>query len=328
MKHHTFSSTNINISPICIGGNVFGYALNQQETQNLLDQAKDIGINFIDTANVYSNGTSETYIGNSISKNSRAYWKIATKVGIQSNESPIGLGKKEKIITACEASLKRLQTDYIDIYQIHNFDPSTPLHETLTAFDQLLSQGKIKAFGISNYTTNEIESLAQELKSFAHLPCASLQIPFNILRKEAQTNIIPAAIKNKIDILPYNVLARGVLSGKYEQGAPLPENSRASRSENVRSSLTPELFQIINTLKQLAEKKDATLSQLIIAWTLHQTGIISIPLGIRTHSQLIENSKAASLKLSQTELTEIENTLGSQNNYQNLSLVSPNGLRE
>lgn len=285
----------IKFSAIGLGGNIFGYFTQEKETQGIVDTAKDVGINFIDTADTYNNGASEELIGRAI-KGNPDYWKIATKVGISSGESPAGLGKRERIITSCEGSLKRLGLERIELLQMHNFDPKTPIEETLSALSSLIQGGKIKAFGVSNYTMEELVLLQQTLKKFPGLRCETLQIPYNALYRDSERDIIPFCIKQDIGILPYNVLSRGVLTTKY-LGNEIPENSRAQSSKGVKEALVPEILDTVRELKGIADNVEIKLSQLVIAWTLRQPGITAIPIGMRSPEHVIENSKAASIEL-------------------------------
>ena len=285
----------IEFSVIGLGGSIFGYFTQEAETRRIIDTARDVGINFIDTADTYNDGMSEELIGKAI-KGNKDYWKIATKVGVPSGETPAGLGKKERIIKACDGSLKRLGLDRVDLLHMHNFDPTTPLEETLRAFSLLIKEGKIKAFGVSNYTMEELKLLHQALEEFPGLRCETLQIPYNALYRDSERDMIPFCIEQDIGILAYNALSRGVLTTKY-LGTEVPENSRAQSSKGVKEALVPEVLDTVRTLKEVGDDMGVKLSQLIIAWTLTRPGITAIPLGMRNSEQVLENSASASINL-------------------------------
>lgn len=310
----------LKVSRLGLGGNIFGRFTDEKQTLSVFNEAKNCGINFVDTADVYSDGSSENLIGKSI-KGNRDYWVVATKIGIPADGITSGLGKKEKIITSCESSLKRLQTDTIDLYQMHPYDPDTPIGETLEAMQILKKQGKIKEFGISNYTVDDLFRFRKTILDFPDLKCASLQVPYNALARGAEERLIPFCMKERIAVLPYNVLARGILTEKYLDKI-IPENSRAKLSESVRSGLVPEVINKVKSLKNIANFNEITLSQLILSWTLAQRGITAIPLGMRNPEQVKDNSKATEIHLSPKAFEQIEEIIHNIGRFTHYHLTS------
>lgn len=311
MKHYGIGGdevrqlgTRLRVSPIGLGGNIFGRFSDEKETLAIFNEAKRCGINFVDTADIYSEGASEKVIGKCV-KTDRDYWVIATKVGIPAKGACSRLRGRDKIISACEASLKRLQIETIDLFQIESYHPEVSLDETLTAIQELQKQGKIREFGVLNYTIDHLLELRSVLQDFPKLACATMQTPYNVFARYAEERLIPLCMKQGISVLPYNVLARGILTEKYLKDS-LPEGSRAERSESVRNAVVPEVLERVNLLKEVADSQSITVSQLILAWTLAQRGVASIPLGMRNAEQVRENTRALSIKLDQSIFDRIE----------------------
>ncbi|NQU67565.1 MAG: aldo/keto reductase [Candidatus Marinimicrobia bacterium] len=322
MKYETIGYTNLQVSKIGIGGNIFGYLLDENQTKYLLDSAFDLGINFIDTADVYSNGLSETLISKAISGR-RDKWIIASKVGIKSDEESNGLGGKSNIKDKVEKSLKRLNTDYIDLYQLHHYDSKTPLEETLSAFEDLISEGKILYAGCSNFNFEQLEtslsiSSNQNLYGFS-----SIQLNYNLLKRNFEKNLLPLCLKHQIGVIVYGALGRGILSDKYlnvdtGKAAYIP---RAQMSESIRKDITPELLALLSHLDGYAhEKFGSNLQTLAISWLLHQESLSSILLGMRSTVQLIENLNALELKLTEENINEIDELIGDYSVINSLSL--------
>lgn len=285
MKLHKIGE-GLEFSSIGVGGNIFGHFTDEDETREILNAARGMGMNFIDTADTYSDGRSEELIGACI-KEEREYWRIATKVGIPHGEKPEGLGKRERIVKACEESLRRLGVEVIDLYQIHNFDVTTPLEETLGAFEELKKSGKIRAFGVSNYRIENLEELEEKL---GKMECSTMQLPFNALAREYANAVIPKCVEMGIGVIPYNVLARGILTEKY-LGDKIPEGSRAITSAGVRRGLVPEVLERVLKLKEIADELGVALGQLMIGCMLKQESVVALPLGMRNAKQVKESGK-------------------------------------
>ena len=289
-----------NVSVLMLGGNIFGHFCNEQETKDIIDTAYAHGLNCIDTANVYSNGLSEEYIGRAL-RGRRENFFIATKAGIHSNAVPENRFSKEYILQSAEESLKRLRTTYIDLYQLHAYDTAVPLSETVSALNQLIEKGKVRHIGCSNFTLSQLQEAAEIGANFT-----TVQLPYNILERKIEKEILPFCNEHNISILPYKALARGILSGKYTTTADLPKNSRAIVSARVREELTQEMLAKVQILKNYSKTSDIALSALSLAWLIAQKGVSLVIVGVRTVEQLIDCIGAAKVTLSCSELEHVD----------------------
>lgn len=267
------------IHKFMLGGNIFGYFTNASETNELLHFAKDF-VRAIDTADVYSGGLSEQFIGKAIKKD-RQDWFIASKAGLQSHGNPEGLGKKKTIFAKVEESLKRLDTDYLDLYQIHHFDPATPLEETIEAFDLLIRQGKIRSAGISNFDAQALDLLKENAPHCFRFHQMALNIQF---ASDAQARLSMNR-NQKMQTIAYSALARGLFDEKYLNSAQ-PAHSRAAVSSNVRKDLTPEFLCSLHRMSDIAQAYSTTLSAIALAW-LHSFQEVSwVIVGCRAKKQI------------------------------------------
>lgn len=260
-----------------LGGNVFGYFTSQGETKKIIDLARKMGVYAIDTSDTYSEGTSETFIGKHL-KHDRKKWFIATKAGMRSNEIPNGLGKKKNILAKVEKSLKRLKTDYIDLYQLHNFDPVTPFEETAEAFQILLQQGKIKAAGLSNFSCEQLALCDPALFSFN-------QIELNITNYDLMYSTLKKCAALHINIIAYGILSKGLLNEKYLE-RQIPKTSRAYTSGRIRSHLTPEFLKCLQSTHVLCMRNGLSLTELAIHALLQKVNLSHVIVGVRTPEQL------------------------------------------
>ncbi len=312
-----------------IGGWMWGGA-DRKEALEAIKAAYAYGVTSIDTAPAYGQGLSEEIVGEAIKEIPRDKVQILTKFGLRwdmkkgefhfkskdNNRRDIEIYKyasKESVMKECEDSLKRLNIDYIDLYQIHWPDATTPIAETMEALQRLLEQGKIKAAGVCNY------SVAQTKEAEKAISLASNQVPYSMLLRDIEKEVIPYALQHKKAIIAYSPLQRGLLTGKIKPDHHFNEGDTREQSvfyteENIRRV---NLF--LDRLKPLAEKKQATLSQLVIRWTIEQPGITVALVGARNATQAIENAKANDIKLSKEELAFINDELSKiELNYQTL----------
>jgi|TARA_B110000971_G_scaffold198002_1_gene214285 aryl-alcohol dehydrogenase-like predicted oxidoreductase len=319
MLYKKLNHLNTNISKICLGGNIFGYLADQTQTIKLINQAGDNGINFIDTADTYSEGISETYIGNALKKN-RHKWIIASKCGLNSHQATNGLGSKHSIIQKLDGSLKRLKTDYIDIYQMHGFDKNTPLEETYSTLSDCIKSGKIRSIGISNYSTEQIIETTECIKKNNFSPIVSAQCNFNLLNQNAIHNLFPTCNQHGISVLAYGVLARGILGGAYGKNLPIPDDSRAKISDSIESDLTPEILEIITKLKYQSKKIGISLPILSISWALSYSTLASAIIGIKNIKHLEGVVAAANKKIDTSIFTDLVKISSYSWNGKNLSM--------
>lgn len=311
MKNRTIGKSTLSVAPIAFGANVFGWTLNEKESFKILDEFVDNGFNLIDTADTYSTwvpgnegGESETIIGNWIKQgNKRDRIILATKFG-----GDMGQGKKDLsakyMREAVEKSLKRLQTDYIDLYQSHYDDLETPVEETMEAFNQLVKEGKVRFIGASNLSAERIESSLKVSQENNWASYVSIQPLYNLYEREKfETEYASLVNKYELGVLNYYALASGFLSGKYRSEKDL---SLSQRGPGIKKYLGKRGFKILSALDTLALKYNATQARIAIAWLLHKPGITA-PIASATNTeQLFELLKAASLDLSKEDVEYLD----------------------
>ena len=302
MKTRKLGGSGLEVSPICLGGNVFGWTADEPASFAILDAFVDAGFNFVDTADVYSRwvpghhgGESETVLGNWFQRSgNRKKVILATKVGIELAPDKKGLSKSY-ILREVEDSLQRLQTDYIDLYQSHKDDESVPLEETLEAYDQLIKQGKVRAIGASNYSA---ERLAEALKvgkqqGLPRYEC--LQPHYNLYERAAyEKDLEPLCLKEGIGVIPYFALASGFLTGKYRSESDL---SKGPRGQMVKKYLEPHGFRILAALDEVAAQLHSTPGKVAIAWLIARPSITAPIASATSVEQLKELVDAANLQL-------------------------------
>jgi aryl-alcohol dehydrogenase-like predicted oxidoreductase len=320
MELRSLGNTNVQVSPMAfgawaIGGWMWGGA-DEQEALRAIRASFDAGISSIDTAPVYGFGKSEELVGKAMEGIARDKFQLLTKFGLNwesaegefyfdtntEDGKPLKVFKwanPKRVIRECENSLRRLKTDYIDLYQIHWPDTTTPIQETFEAVEKLISQGKVRAAGVCNYSTDQVN---EALKT---IPLASNQVPYSLINREIEKAVIPQALERKIGIIAYSPLQRGLLTGKIKPGhkfnsGDTREGNRFYSDENIK-----RVNQLLEKLRPIAESHSATLAQIIIHWTLHRPGIACVLVGARNNEQVNDNVKALTITLSSEELMEI-----------------------
>ena len=302
MTTRNLGTSSLKVSPLCLGGNVFGWSADEKASFAVLDALVAAGFNFVDTADVYSRwapghqgGESETIIGNWLKRTgNRSKIIIATKVGMEMGPDNKGLSKAY-MFRAVERSLQRLQTDYIDLYQSHQDDQSTPLEETLDAYAQLIKQGKVRVIGASNYTADRMAA-ALEVSDRHGLPrYESLQPHYNLCeRARYEPALEPLCLEKKLGVIPYYALASGFLTGKYRSEADL---SKSPRGQGVKKYLNERGFRILAALDQVAENLQSTPGKVALAWLLARPSVTA-PIASATNvEQLRDLVDATNLKL-------------------------------
>jgi aryl-alcohol dehydrogenase-like predicted oxidoreductase len=295
---------------VCLGGNVYGWTLPEAEAFRQFDQALDLGLNFIDTADVYSRwapghsgGESETSIGNWLAKSGRRKDVIiATKVGMDMGEDNKGL-KPAYIRQAVEASLTRLQTNYIDVYQAHKDDEETPLEETLETFDDLVKAGKVRYIGASNYSGARLTQALETSKRNGLASYISLQPHYNLVEREKfETELLPVVEKYQLGVIPYFSLAAGFLSGKYRSKE---DAEKAARGAMVQKYLNDWGFGVIAALNEVANATGSTPARVALAWLIAQPGITAPIASATNDKQLTDLAEAAKLKLGHDALEKL-----------------------
>lgn len=310
MDYRTLGRTGLKVSPLCLGAMMFGGRTEFEDGVAIIDRAIAEGINFIDTANVYNRGVSEEVVGEAVKRRgNRDSLVIATKVhGVMAPDDPNGQGNSRRhIIQQCEASLRRLQTDWIDLYQVHRPQSDIPIDETLRALDDLVRDGKVRYLGASTYAAWQLmESLGvSERLHLNRFVCE--QPPYNLLDRRIERELLPFAQTYGFGIIPWSPLAGGLLTGKYQRGEPLPEDGRyANAAPAQRRRLTERTYDVVEGLQPIAEGKETSLSRLALAWAVQQPGVTSPIIGPRTMEQFEDNLAALDVKLSEADLRAID----------------------
>ncbi|MCZ0738751.1 aldo/keto reductase [Phreatobacter sp. AB_2022a] len=287
METRSLGRSGLKVSPICLGTMMFGGPTEEADADRIIGRAKDAGVNFIDTADVYTEGRSEEIVGRAIRRD-RDHWVLATKLGNPTGSGPNERGLSRRYMArAVEASLKRLGTDAIDIYYLHKEDHSVPLEETVRALGDLLRQGKIRYYGVSNHRSwrvAEICNLADRMG--IDRPVVS-QPYYNAMNRMPEVEHLPACGFYGLGVVPYSPLARGILSGKYHPKAPPPEGSRAGRADArmMQTEWRKESIAIAQRLKTHAERRGITPSQFATAWVLNNRFVTAAIAGPRTLAQ-------------------------------------------
>ncbi len=287
MQFERLGQSGLTISRICLGTMMFGGRTNEADSARIIEDAADNGVNFIDTADVYNDGASERIVGKAIAAN-RDDWVLATKAGnkMGNQSSHQGLGRKW-LLKACEDSLERLQTDYVDLYYLHLEDHETPLEETVLALRTLMEAGKIRYFGVSNFRAWRIAEICRLCDGFAMPRPIVCQPYYNALNRMPEVEVLPACSHYGLGVVPYSPLARGVLTAKYDPGLPPPEESRAG-AQDVRmmeSEWRPESLKIAQSIAAHAETKGATAGAFALAWLLNNQPVTAVLAGPRTLDQ-------------------------------------------
>ena len=309
MQYRNLGHSGLKVSAIGLGTNQFGGKVDQQAVNDILAAALDAGINFIDTANVYQKGRSEETIGQAMQSRRRAYL-IATKFRSRTGDGPNEQGtSRHHIMEAVHASLRRLDTDYIDLYQVHSWDADTPLEETMRALDDLLRAGKVRYIGASNFEAWQIARANDLAEMRGWTQFVSIQPHYHMFERKIEEELIPACRYFNIGVLPYFPLAGGFLTGKYRRGEPAPTGSRGETSPYIQRHMTEANYDKLEKLIPFAETRDHTINELAHAWLLAQPQISSVISGATKVEHVLTNAKAGDWVLSEEEEKEIRGIL-------------------
>jgi len=302
MKKRKLANSGFEVAPLAFGGNVFGWTIDEPTSFRLLDGFVGAGFDLLDTADIYSTwmpgnkgGESETIIGKWLKqKNNRHQVLIATKVGMDMGPDKKGLSRKY-ILSAIEDSLRRLRTDYIDLYQSHQDDPETPLEETLSTFAELIKQGKVRAIGASNYSGDRLAEALQVSERLGLPRYESLQPLYNLYdREDYEKNLEPLCLEKKIGVIPYYALASGFLTGKYRSEADL---SKSPRGEGIRKYLNERGLRIVQALDEVAADHNSTPARVAVAWLMARPSITAPIASATSLDQLDDLIEATKLQL-------------------------------
>jgi aryl-alcohol dehydrogenase-like predicted oxidoreductase len=312
MMYRQLGQSGLRVSAVGLGGNMFGRDTDIAQTERILEQALDLGVNFFDTADVYpvghtSVGVSEQHIGNGLRGARRQQAIIATKVCWPMGELPNDRGLSRKhILDGVEGSLRRLNTDYIDLYQFHEADSRTPIEESLRAMDDLVSAGKVRYVGLSNFAAWQACEAAAVAERHGLAPPVSLQARYNVLDRAIERDLLPVCRQLGLGVITYAPLSGGILTGKYQLGEPPPDDSRVGRTPRLQRQLTPARLQQVACLAQIAREAERSPSQLALAWLLAHPEVATVIAGASRPEQVIENSEAAGWTLGPEDLRRVE----------------------
>lgn len=310
MQYRSLGSSGLKVSAVGLGANRFGNKCDLDTTRNILHAALDLGINFVDTADVYASGKSEEFIGESI-RDRRDRFIIATKVRSRTGDGPNDAGaSRHRILNGVDASLRRLQTDYIDLYQIHSWDDGTPIDETMRALDDLVRLGKVRYLGASNFAAWQLCRANDLAEMRGWTAFVSIQPEYHMLERGIEAELTPYCKAFNIGILPYFPLAGGFLTGKYRRGQAAPAGSRGESSQYVQKYMTEGGYTIVEQLAAFAEAREHTMAELAVAWLLAQPQIASVISGATTPEHVAANAKGAGWALAADELQSVNEILG------------------
>ena len=310
MQYRQLGSTGLRVSTVGLGTNNFGFRMDEESSLRVAKFAVDQGINFFDTANMYGRGLSEERIGKAL-KGIRHNVIIGTKVGLEMGDGTNDRGaSRYHIMQQVEDSLRLLQTDYIDLYQIHRPDPNTSIEETLSALDDLVHQGKVRYIGGSNYNGWQTAEAVLTARSLGLTEFVTMQPEYNMLNRSIEAELLPFCDKYDIGILPYFPLASGFLTGKYLQGQEAPEGTRLAGNERAKeNTLTDKNFNILSKLSKFAEDRGHPMVELAIAWLLAKPAVSSVIAGATKEEQVTANVKASDWDLTESEMEELDTLL-------------------
>jgi len=298
MNYRNLGKSGLKVSQLCLGTNNFGGQISEEASLKIVNKALDCGINAMDTANIYTGGKSEEIIGKAV-KGRRDEVTIATKVGFGAVEGPnrSGLSRKH-ILSQVEHSLKSLQTDFIDIYYMHRFDPETPLEETLRTFDYLVRQGKVRYIACSNFAAWQIAKANEICENHDWEKLIAVQPPYNLLQRDIEEDIIPYCQQEGLGILTYTPLMGGFLTGKYSKASPPPAGSRFEYNPRLWKHASQESnFAVLEQIENIADDIGIPLSKLAIAWILKNPAITAPIVGASSVEQVEENSRIVEINL-------------------------------
>jgi len=308
MEYRNLGRTGVKVSPLCLGTMMFGRSTSEADSITIVERALDQGINFVDTANAYSAGASERYVGKALAGGRRASVVLATKGFFPLDpKDPNGRGlSRRHLIDACNASLERLQTDWIDLYQLHRAQSDVPIDETLRALDDLIRAGKIRYIGTSMFPSWKIVESLWAAKELGLNRFVCEQMAYNLLDRTAEREVLPAARTFGIATIPWAPLCGGLLTGKYKRDDQSAAGRWHGGKDNFDRRVTPAAFDVIEGVVALAEEKGCSPSQLALAWLAAQPGVTAPIIGPRTLDQALDNFAAAAVTITDEDRARID----------------------
>jgi 1-deoxyxylulose-5-phosphate synthase len=310
MEYRQLGSSDLHVSEICLGSWLtYGGGVPDEQAEACVEKAFELGINFIDTANVYAGGKAEEFLGEALSGRPRESYILATKLFGRMPDGGQGLSR-EQVHTQIDASLQRLRTEYVDLYQCHRYDWDTPLEETMEALTEVVRAGKARWLGFSEWPAEKIEEAAAlpGVEKFV-----SSQPQYSMIWRGPERDVIPASKAHGISQIVWSPLAQGVLTGKYAPGAPPPENSRATSKQMgqfMQRARDEALLERVQRLRPIADEHGLTLAQLALAWVLREPNVASAIIGASRPEQVEDNVGGAGVRLDDSTLARIDEILG------------------
>lgn len=299
------------VSELCLGCMTFGRELDEEGSRGIIAKFLDAGGNFIDTADVYENGASEEITGRALKAVPRDDYVLATKVRFPMGDGPndVGLSRKH-VVSGCEASLRRLGMDHIDLYQVHAWDAATPIEETLTALDDLVRAGKVRYVGVSNFTAWQIMKSVSVSEARRLARFVSLQPQYSLVERNIEYEVLPVCREEGLGVIPWGPLGGGFLSGKYRRGENPPEGSRIAgapeeHEEAWKKRAVERNWRTLDAVGEISEETGKSYAQISLNWLLRQPGVVSPILGARRLDQIEDNLGAAGWELSEEQVARL-----------------------
>jgi len=296
MKHRKLGDSDLEVSEISLGSWLtYGVGVEADKARACLDEAFNQGINFIDTANIYGRGAAETFLGEALKDRPRDSYILATKLYFPMTDTDFGLSR-EQVEKQLDASLRRLQTDYVDLYQCHRYDSGTPLEETMEALTRAVESGKTRYIGFSEWPAHKIREAIDLSASRGFTKFVSSQPQYSLVWREPEEEVIPLCAANGISQIVWSPLGQGVLTGKYDPNRPPPPGTRATSAEMggfIERLMQPPLLRAVQRLKPIAEEAGLTLPQFALAWVLREPNVASAITGASRPEQVLENAHSS-----------------------------------
>lgn len=307
MRKRALGTTGLQVSALGLGCNNFGGRLKRAAAHKVIHAALDAGITLFDTADIYGGrGASETLLGEALGARRRDI-VLVTKFGLpMDEEGTLKGGSRAYVMQAVEASLKRLRTDWIDLYYLHRPDPLTPIEETLRALDALIAQGKVRFIGCSNMPPAEVAAAQEAAKSNSLHGFVSCQDQYNLLSRDIEANLIPVMAAHQLTLLPYFPLASGMLTGKYRFGAPIPSGTRLSQQRYSDRVLNERNFRVVESLRGFCAQRRRRLLELAFGWLLSKPVVGCVIAGASTPEQVRQNAASCDWQVDAADLVEVD----------------------
>ena len=314
MKYRRLGGSGVKVSEISLGSWLtYGGSVAEQQATACVHRAYDLGINFFDTANVYMRGAAEEIVGKALQGFDRDSYFLATKVYFPMGDGPNDRGLSRKhIVEQCHASLKRLGTDYVDLYQCHRYDEGVPLEETLRALDDLVRQGKVLYVGVSEWTADQISDALRIAGEMNLDRIVSNQPQYNMIQRKIEAEVVPLSEREGVGQVVFSPLAQGVLTGKYRPGDAPEEGTRAADPESnrfMRELMNESVLSAVERLRPIAEEAGLNMPQLALAWVLRQKNVSSAIIGASRPEQVEDNAAASGVELPSESLRKIDDVL-------------------